>query len=65
MIVTKNAEGVIASARAVIAKMQALIYDNEQKLMNEKKKMEEFKAAKSRAQQKLNVRSSQLEAVQA
>jgi len=62
VIITKNAEGVIASARAAIDKMQALIYDNEQKLMNEKKKMEELKAAKSRAQQKLNVRSSQLEA---
>ena len=44
MIITKNAEGVIASARAAIAKKQSLIQDNE------KKKVEELEAAKSRVQ---------------
>ena len=47
-IVTKGTEGVIASVRAVIAKPQALIHDNELKITNEKKRMEELKAAKSR-----------------
>ena len=49
-LVAKNAEGVIVRAWVVIAKAQALIHDNEQKLANEKKKMEELEAAKSRVQ---------------
>ena len=52
---TKNTEGVIASARVAISKVQALIHDNEQKLANEKKKVEELKATKSQVQQELNV----------
>ena len=46
-IVTKNAEGVIASAQTAITKAQALIYDNEQKLANKKKKLKEVEAVKS------------------
>ena len=63
MIVTKNVESIITSSRAVIAKEQALIQDNEQKLTNKKKKMEEFEAAKSQVQQEINVRTSKLEAL--
>ena len=37
----------IASAQATIAKAQALIHDNKLKVANEKKRMEELKAAKS------------------
>jgi len=50
---------VIASTRAAIAKAQALIHD-EQKLANEKKKVEELEAAKSRVQ----VHTSKLGALQ-
>ena len=64
-IITKNAEGIIASAQAMIAKAQALIQDKEQKLVTEKKKVEEFEVAKSRVQQKLNVHTSKLEDLQA
>jgi len=46
--ITKGAEGAIASARAAIAKAQALIQDNEQKSANEKKKVEKLEAVKSR-----------------
>ena len=60
--VTKTAEGVIASARAVIVKAQTLIQDNEQKLANEK--MEELETAKSQVQQKLTVYSSKLKSFQ-
>jgi len=63
--VTKNVEGVIASARAAIAKAQTLICDNEQKLANEKKKVEKLEATKSRVQQELDVHTSRLEALQA
>ena len=63
MIVTKNVESIITSSRAMIAKEQALIQDNEQKLMNKKKKMEEFEVAKSQVQQEINVHTSKLEAL--
>ena len=49
-IITKGAEGVIASARAASAKAQALIHDNKLKVVNEKKRMEELEAAKSQVQ---------------
>jgi len=42
VIVIKNAAGVTVSAQATIAKAQALIQDNEKKLVNEKKKVEEL-----------------------
>ena len=43
-IITKSMQGV---TRAVIAKTQALIQDNELKLVNEKKKVEDLEAATS------------------
>ena len=63
--ITKSAEGAISSPRAVIAKTQALIRDNEKKLANEKQRAEELEAARDQVQQELNVWSSQLEALQA
>ena len=65
MIITKNAEDVIASARAAIAKAWALIQDNEQKLANKKKKMEELEDTKSQVQHEFDVHTSKLEALQA
>ena len=47
-IISKIAENVIASARMVVAKAQALIHDNKLKVVNEKKRMEELEAAKIR-----------------
>ena len=47
-IITNSVEGVTASAQVAIVKAQALIYDNELKLANEKNKVEELEAAKSR-----------------
>ena len=44
--------------------MPALIRDNKQKHANEKKRAEELEAARDQVQQELNVRSSQLEALQ-
>ena len=63
--ITKSVERAIASARAVIAKVQALIWDNEQKFANENKRAEELEAARDWVQQELNVWFSQLEALQA
>ena len=63
-IITKSVESVIASSWVAIAKVQALIQDNEKKLANEKKRANETEAARNRLQQKLNVRSSQLEVLQ-
>jgi len=62
-IVTKGAEGLIASARAVIAKVQALIRDNELKVENEKKRIEKLGAAKSQVQLELDVHTLRLEAL--
>ena len=62
-IVTKIAEGIIASARAAIFKAQTLIQDNEQNLAN-KKKVEELETAKSQVQQELTVHSSKMESLQ-
>ena len=58
-------ESAITSTRAAIAKVEDLIHDNEQKLANEKKKVEKLEAAKSRVQQELDVHTSKLEALQA
>ena len=44
----KTLEVVIASAQVAIVKAQVLIQDNEHKLANEKKKVEELETAKSR-----------------
>jgi len=64
-IVTKSAKGVIVSVRAVIAKAQALIHNNELKLANERKRVEELEAAKGQVQQELNVHTLKLGALQA
>ena len=64
-IVTKNAESVIASARAAIAKTQVLIRDDELKLTNERKRVEELEAAKGQVQQELNIHTLKFEALQA
>ena len=64
-IVTKGVEGVIASAQAAIAKAQALIHDNELKLANERKRVEELEASKGHVQQELDVDTLKLEALQA
>ena len=55
----------IVSARAAIAKVQALIHDNELKLVNERKNVEELEAAKGQVQQELDVHTLKLEALQA
>jgi len=49
-IITKCTEGATASARAAIAKEQALIWDNKKKLANKKKRAEELEAARERVQ---------------
>jgi len=45
-VITKNAEQVIANALAAIAKAQALIQVNEQKLAAAKKRLEKLEVAK-------------------
>ena len=53
------------SAQAAIAKAQALIQDNELKLTNERKRVEELEVAKGQVQQELDVHALKLEALQA
>ena len=65
VIITKNAEGFIVSARTAISKAHTLIQDNKQKLANKKKKVEELETVKSRVQQKLDIHISKLETFQA
>ena len=55
----------IASARAAAAKAQDLIHDNELKLVNERKSLEELKAVKGQVKQELDARTLKLEALQA
>ena len=55
----------IGSVRAAIAGVQALIHDNELKVANKQKRVEELEAAKSQVQQELDVHTSRLEALQA
>ena len=54
----------IANARAAIAKAQALIHDNELKLANERKRVEELEGAKGHVQQKLDVHNLRLGTLQ-
>ena len=56
---------IISSARVAIAKAQALIQDQELKLANEKKRMEELKTTRRRVQKELNDQSSELETLRA
>ena len=64
-VITKNAEQVITTARAAIAKAQALIPVNKQKLVAVRKRLEELEATKKRIQEDLTARSSKLESLQA
>ena len=54
-IVTKSAEQVIDTARVTIAKAQALIQVNNQKLVVARKRLEELEAAKKQVQEDLQV----------
>ena len=63
-VVTKNAEKVITTARVAIAKAQALIQVNEQKLAAARKRLEELEAAKKLVQEDLTAHSSKLESLQ-
>ena len=62
-VITKNAEQVITTTRAVTAKAQALIQVNEQKLAAVRKRLEESEATKKRVQD-LTANSSKLESFQ-
>ena len=64
-VVTKNTEQVITTTRAAIAKVQALIQVNEQKLAACRKRLIELEAAKKRVQEDLAAHSSKLESFQA
>ena len=63
-IATNSVEQVIATARATIAKAQALIQVNEQKLVVTRKRLEELKFAKTQVQENLAAHSSRLESLQ-
>ena len=64
-IVIQSAEQVIATARATIAKAEALIKINEQKLAAARKKLEELETAKIQTEENLSAHSSILESLQA
>ena len=64
-VITKNTKQVIPTAQAVIAKAQALIQVNEQKLAAARKRLEELEAVKKRIQEDLTARSSKLKSLQA
>jgi len=64
-VVIKNAEQVITTARAAIAKAQALIQVNEQKLAAFRERLEELEAAKKLVQEDLTAYSFKLESLQA
>ena len=64
-VVTKNAEQVITTTQEAIAKVQALIQVNEQKLAAIRKRLEELVTAKKWVQENLTACSSKLESLQA
>ena len=64
-IVMQNAEQVIISARATIAKAEALIAINEQKLATARKKLEELEAVRMQVEEHLSTHSSRLESLRA
>jgi len=64
-VVPKNAEQVITTTQAAIAKVQALIQVNEQKLAAIRKRLEELVTAKKWVQENLTACSSKLESLQA
>jgi len=64
-VVTKNAEQVITTTQEAIAKVQALIQVNEQKLAAIRKRLDELVTAKKWVQEDLTACSSKLESLQA
>ena len=64
-IVIQSAEHVIATARATIARAQAFIEINEQKLAAARKRLEELETAKIQAEENLSAHFSRLESLQA
>jgi len=64
-VVIQSPEQVIATAQVAIAKAQALIQVNKQKLVIARKKLEELKTAKTWVQENLVAHSSRLESLQA
>ena len=61
----QSAEQFIITARATIAKAEALIAINEQKLATARKKLEELKAARTQVEENLSTHSSKLESLRA
>jgi len=64
-VVIQSVEQVIVTARITIAKAQALIEANEQKLVVARKRLEELKIARTQVQENLTTHSSRLESLQA
>ena len=64
-IVVQSAEQVIATARVTIARAQALIETNEQKLVATKKRLEELETARTQVEENFSAYSSRLESLQA
>ena len=58
-------QSAVISARATIAKAEALIVINERKFASVKKKWEELEAAKTQVEEILSAHSSKLESLQA
>ena len=63
-VVIKSTEQVITTAQASIAKAQALIEVNEQKLTVARKRLEELEAAKKQVQEDLAAHSSRFKSLQ-
>ena len=57
-------EQIIATAQTAIAKAQALIQVNEQKLVVARKRLEELETARTQVQENLVAHSSRLESLQ-
>ena len=62
---SRESEVITENAEQAIAKVQALIQVNEQKLAAARKRLEELEAAKKQIQEDLTARSSKLESLQA
>ena len=61
----QSTEQIIINARSAIAKAEALIAINEKKLATIRKKLEEQKAARARAEESRSLHSSRLESLRA
>ena len=64
-IVIQSAKQVITITRITIARAQALIEVNEQKLVATRKRLEELKTVRTQVQENLTAHSSKLESLQA